>query len=102
MRRFCRLVVFGVLLVTLAVICVRPISAQAVPSSGKLEHTSPWLDQVQELAIDQIFSRPPDSSGYAVALIKYCEFILAKGYGPANPDDNISVTPEASLHLAAL
>jgi CubicO group peptidase (beta-lactamase class C family) len=102
MRRFCRLPAFGVLLVALAGICVHAISAQSVPPSGKQEHPSPWLDPVQESAVDQLFSRPSDFPGYAVALIKDGEFVFAKGYGLANLDDNIPIAPETSFHLASL
>jgi CubicO group peptidase (beta-lactamase class C family) len=102
MQIFCRLPVFGVLLVLLVGICVRPITAQTVPSSGKQEHPSSWLDEVQESTINQLFSQPPYSPGYAMALIKDGEFIFAKGYGFANLDDNISITPETSFHLASL
>jgi CubicO group peptidase (beta-lactamase class C family) len=102
MRRFCRLPACGLLLVGFASVCVSPIFAQKVPPSGKQQHTSPWLEAVQESAIDQLFSRPPDSPGYAVAFIKDGEFVFVKGYGLANLDDNIPITPETSFHLASL
>jgi CubicO group peptidase (beta-lactamase class C family) len=102
MQRFCRLPAFGVLLIALASLCVHPISAQTAPPSGKQEHPSPWLEPAQELAIDQLFSRPSNSPGYAVALIKDGEFAFAKGYGLANLDDNISITSDTSFHLASL
>jgi CubicO group peptidase (beta-lactamase class C family) len=102
MRRFCLLPAFGVLLVAFAGICVHPISGQTVPPSGKQEHPRSWLDSVQESAINRLFSPPPNSPGYAVALIKDGEFAFAKGYGLANLDDNISITPETSFHLASV
>jgi CubicO group peptidase (beta-lactamase class C family) len=102
MRRFCRLPALGVLLVALTGISVSPISAQTVPPFGKQGHPSPWLDAVQESAIDRLFSLPSGSPGYAVALIKDGEFVFAKGYGLANLDDNIPITPETSFHLASL
>ncbi|AXC10049.1 Beta-lactamase [Acidisarcina polymorpha] len=82
--------------------CVDPISAQTHPPSAKQEHPRPWLDSVQESAIDRLFSQPPNSPGYAVALMKDGEFTLAKGYGLANLDDNIPITPETSFHLASV
>jgi CubicO group peptidase (beta-lactamase class C family) len=102
MRRFGRLLAFGVLLVALTDIFVSPISAQGVPPFAKPEHPSRWLDAVQESAIDQLFSRPSGSPGYAVALIKDGEFAFCKGYGLANLDDSIPITPETSFHLASL
>jgi CubicO group peptidase (beta-lactamase class C family) len=101
MRRFSRLSAFGVLFAGFAVF-VSSISTQAVLLSGKQEHPGPWLDPVQELAIDQLFSRPPDSPGYAVGIIKGGEFVFAKGYGLANLDDDIPITRETSVHLASL
>jgi CubicO group peptidase (beta-lactamase class C family) len=61
-----------------------------------------WLDSSQELVVDQVFSRPPHSPGYAVALIKDGKFALSKGYGLANLDDGVPITPETSFHLASL
>jgi CubicO group peptidase (beta-lactamase class C family) len=101
MQRFYQLRAF-VLLVTLnGGIWGSPLSAQMV-ASGKQVHASSWLDPVQESAIDQVFSRPPDSPGYAVALIKDGEFVLSRGYGLANLDDKIPITPETSFHLASV
>ena len=79
MRRFRELPALGVLLVALAGVCAYPISAQAVPSSGKQEHTRQWLNPVQESTINQLFSPPPNSPGDAIALIKDDEFVFAKG-----------------------
>jgi CubicO group peptidase (beta-lactamase class C family) len=78
------------------------ISAQTAPPSGKREHPEPWLDPVRESAIDRLFSRPPNSRGYAVALIKDDEFVFANGYGLANLDDGIPITRMTSFHLASL
>jgi CubicO group peptidase (beta-lactamase class C family) len=93
----------GLLLASVAgSICVDPISEQAVPPPGKQEHPSVWINPIQESAIDQIFYRPSDSPGYAVALIKDGQFAFVKGYGLANLDDRIPITPETSFHLASL
>ncbi|HXM40496.1 MAG TPA: serine hydrolase domain-containing protein [Bryobacteraceae bacterium] len=102
MRRFCQLPTFGALLAALAALCVHPISAQTVPPSGKGERTKPWLDSVRESAIDRLFSPPPNSPGYAVALIKDDEFVFASGYGLANLDDGVPITRMTSFHLASL
>jgi CubicO group peptidase (beta-lactamase class C family) len=102
MRGFWRLPAFGVLPAVLAAVCVHPISAQTAPPFGKREHRGPWLDPVQESAIDRLFLPPPNSPGYAVALIKDDEFAFAKGYGLANLDDGIPITRMTSFHLASL
>jgi CubicO group peptidase (beta-lactamase class C family) len=102
MGRFCQLPAFGVLLVAGAGVRVHPISAQTVPPSRKQEHPRPRLDSVQKSAINRLFSPPPNSPGYAVALIKDDEFVFAKGYGLANLDDGIPITRMTSFHLASL
>jgi CubicO group peptidase (beta-lactamase class C family) len=89
-------------LIVLAEAWVAPISAQTAPPPGKQERPNSWLDTVQESTIDQLFSRPSGSPGYAVGIIKNGEFVFAKGYGLANLDDNISITPKTSFHLASL
>ena len=61
-----------------------------------------WLSAAQRAEIDRLFARPPKSPGYAVAMIKDGEFALRKGFGLANPDDGIPITPETSFHLASL
>lgn len=102
MQRLCRPLVFGVLLVAFAGICVHPISGQTNPPPGKPEQPGPWLDSAQESAIDQLFSRPAGSPGYAVALVKGAEFVFVKGYGLSNLDDGIPITRITSFHLASL
>jgi CubicO group peptidase (beta-lactamase class C family) len=72
------------------------VAAAASPSE------STWLDVSQQTEIDHLFGRPLKSPGYAVAVIKDGAFALAKGYGLANLDDGIPITPETSFHLASV
>ena len=66
--------------------------AQAnVTASSPSENS--WLDGSQKAEIDRLFARPPNSPGYAVAVIKDGAFALAHGYGLANLDDGIPITP---------
>ncbi len=102
MLRFCRRAASNVLIAALIGLCVRPIFAQGVVAREKEGHSEAWLDAAQESAVDQLFARPSGAPGYAVALIKNGEFVFAKGYGLANLDDNIPITPETSFHLASL
>jgi CubicO group peptidase (beta-lactamase class C family) len=102
MRRFCQAPTFGVLLVALAAAGADPISAQTVPPSGKRERPGSWLDPGRESAIDRLFSPPPNSPGYALALIKDNEFVFARGYGLANLDDGVPITRITAFHLASL
>lgn len=76
------------------------VAQEAVAVS--LQTGSSWLDGWQQAEVDRLFTRPPNSPGYAVAIIKDGEFALAKGYGLANLDDDIPITPETSFHLASI
>jgi CubicO group peptidase (beta-lactamase class C family) len=61
-----------------------------------------WLDGLQQGEIDNLFARLPNSPGYAVSIIQDGKFAFAKGYGLANLDDDIPITPETSFHLASI
>ncbi|HEX6880130.1 MAG TPA: serine hydrolase domain-containing protein [Terriglobales bacterium] len=52
--------------------------------------------------MDQLFARPSNAPGYAVAVIKDGVFVFDKGYGLANLDDDIPITPATSFHLASV
>src|ERR1700685_4194378 len=100
MRQPCRL--SAVLMLALSSVCAPLICAQTFTPVYKQERPHRWLDSIQESAINRIFTQAPNSPGYAVALIKDGELVLAKGYGLANLDDDIPITPETSFHLASL
>lgn len=80
----------------------RPDWAAQKPFPAPPRSEASWLSAVQRAEIDRLFVRPPKSPGYAVAIIKDGEFAMRKGYGFANLDDGISITPETSFHLASL
>jgi CubicO group peptidase (beta-lactamase class C family) len=91
-----RLKIFVVsLLLAVAVVCLRP-------AAGQSEKGSSWLNEAQQVEIDRLFARPAGAPGYAVAIIKDGEFALSRGYGLANLDDGIRITPETSFHLASV
>ena len=102
MRNLRGLRAFGILVSGLCGFCVQRSSAQAPILDDKNERPGRWLDPSQESAVDRLFSQLPNSPGYAVALIKDGEFVLSKGYGLANLDDAIPITPKTSFHLASL
>jgi len=77
---------------------IRVAQDLGVPSQTR----NSWLDGLQQGEIDSLFARPPNSPGYAVAIIHDGKFALAKGYGLANLDDDILITPETSFHLASV
>ena len=100
MRRFFRLLVFIALGMAFHGACITALAQTASPFAG--EHLSLWLTRAQLALIDQVFSESFGSPGYAVAIIKDGEFVLNKGYGLANLDDGIPITPGTSFHLASL
>ena len=54
--------------------------------------------------IDAIFA-PFDrdgSPGYALGVVRDGQLVFAKGYGRANLDYNLPITPQTSFHLASL
>jgi CubicO group peptidase (beta-lactamase class C family) len=61
-----------------------------------------WLNDTQQGEIGRLFARPENAPGYAVAIIRDGSFALSKGYGLANLDDSIPITPETSFHLASV
>jgi CubicO group peptidase (beta-lactamase class C family) len=80
----------------------RPDWAAQKPIPAPPRSEASWLTAAQRAEIDRLFARPPKSPGYAVAIIKDGEFAMRKGYGLANLDDGIAITPETSFHLASL
>jgi len=83
-------------------LCLRPAAAQSRAPASTEHGVSSWLNASQQAEIDGLFARPPTSPGYAVAVIKDGDFALSRGYGLANLDDGIPITPETSFHLASL
>jgi CubicO group peptidase (beta-lactamase class C family) len=65
---------------------------------------SAWLSEATKAKIDQLFASyaRPDSPGYVLGLMKNGELVFAKGYGQANLDDRIPLTPHTAFHLASL
>jgi CubicO group peptidase (beta-lactamase class C family) len=54
--------------------------------------------------IDAVFAdfNRPDTPGYAIGVVDHGELVFAKGYGQANLDDGIPITPKTVFHLASL
>src|SRR5580658_10010779 len=65
---------------------------------------SAWASAATLAKIDQLFApyARPDSPGYVVGLMRNGELVFAKGYGQANLDDGIPLTPRTAFHLASL
>ena len=97
-----KVLTFSLLLLIATGLCLRAAAAQnRAPVTA--EHGGiAWLNASQRAEIDRLFVRPPASPGYAVAVIKDGNFALSRGYGLANLDDGIPITPETSFHLASL
>jgi CubicO group peptidase (beta-lactamase class C family) len=97
-----KLLTFFLLLFVATGLCLRPAAAQNRTSASNERSGSPSLNASQRAEIDGLFVRPPASPGYAVAVIKDGNFALSWGYGLANLDDGVPITPETSFHLASL
>ena len=61
-----------------------------------------WLGPEVTASLDALFEVPQGSPGYAVAVIKGDRFVYKRGFGLANLDDNIPITPDTSFHLASV
>ncbi len=87
----------GGLLVVLAGVAAQPQEVQR-------EKSLQWVDSATSGAIDKIFApyAAEDSPGYVLGLIKNGNLVFAKGYGQANLDDGIALTPHTAFHLASL
>jgi len=63
-----------------------------------------WLNASQQTQIDTVFAAyaGKETPGYALGIIRDGEFVHARGYGQANLDDGIPITPETAFHLASV
>jgi len=78
MQKLAGVSAFGVPACVLFTLCLSPVSAQLSAQTAIQDGSRPWLVPAQETDIDRLFSRPPGSPGYAVAVIWYA----AKLAGP--------------------
>lgn len=80
-------------------LCIAAVAVQA-----QSQPQSQWLSDSQHAAIDKVFAdyTRSDTPGYALAIVHDSEFAYAKGYGMANLDDGVPITPETSFHLASV
>ena len=87
----------GSVLVLLGGVAAQPQQVQRGPNLS-------WVDAATRTAIDKIFApyATQDSPGYVLGLIKDGKLVFAKGYGQANLDDGIALTPQTAFHLASL
>ena len=65
---------------------------------------SPQLPEEQITAIDQIFAPwdKPDSPGASLAVIKDGKIVYERGYGAANLEHAIPITPDSIFHVASM
>lgn len=73
-------------------------------ATAQQNSSSVWISPATQLRIDKLFAvyARPDSPGYALGLIKNGKLVFAKGYGQANLDDGIPISPRTSFHLASV
>ncbi|GAB3347504.1 serine hydrolase domain-containing protein [Lysobacter tyrosinilyticus] len=64
----------------------------------------PRLSQDQIAKIDALFAGfdREGSPGYAIGVVKNGELVYARGYGRADLENDIPITPQTSFHLASL
>jgi CubicO group peptidase (beta-lactamase class C family) len=101
MRRFGALQLLALLPVVTGYSQKSLVAQTTVPALFKQAEASE-LEPQQRAAIDHLFVRPPGAPGYAVAVIHDGAFAFARGYGLANLDDEVPITPQTSFHLASL
>jgi len=97
-RRSASLVMVAVLLAVLP----HKSSAASQDVAVQAHASDIWPDPKTTTSLDALFTVPQGSPGYAVAVIKDGHFVYRKGFGLANLDDNIPVTPDTSFHLASV
>lgn len=86
---------------TLALLVVVPF---AEAQQSHVPTSQPWFTAQQRVELDAVFaaSAHPDTPGYAFGIVKDGELVAARGYGQANLDDGVAITPETSFHLASV
>lgn len=80
------------------------VAMQASAQGAGTLQTTATLDAGTVAKIDAMFSDVTkiDSPGYALGVIKDGHLIFAKGYGIANLEDRVPITPDTVFHLASL
>ena len=75
------------------------VAAQAIASSGK--NTGSRSEQAQ---VDKIFAKwdSTNSPGCSLAVIKEGQIIYKRGYGMADLDHDVRITPETVFHVASI
>ncbi len=89
------------LFVTLLVLGVM-LNLSAVAQEQKKESNSALVEPLK-VKVDALFARwdKPDSPGCALGVIKDGSFIYKRGYGMANLDYNIPISPDTSFYIAS-
>jgi CubicO group peptidase (beta-lactamase class C family) len=96
-RRF----VFATIIALLAIVPGQRSTGQQ-SDAASASASDMWLGPEVTASLDALFEVPQGSPGYAVAVIKGDRFVYKRGFGLANLEDNIPITPETSFHLASV
>lgn len=96
-----RLTILKRLFVTLLVLGVM-LNLSAVAQEQKIELNSALVEPLK-VKVDALFAQwdKPDSPGCALGVIKDGNFIYKRGYGMANLDYNIPISPNTSFYIAS-
>ena len=77
-------------------------SAAQQTAESHASGSASWLTRGTTASVDALFAAHEAEPGYAVAIIKDGRFVYKKGFGLANLDDEIPITPDTSFHLASV
>ncbi len=77
------------------------VAAMLLSATGAAGQT---LDGAVQAKIDAVFADRAalDGPGYAIGVVRDGHVLYAHGYGAANLDDGVAITPDTAFHLASL
>lgn len=87
--------------VTVATAFIAPAVFGQTPKSVEAK---PLIDDITAAKVDELFEKwdKPDSPGCALGIVKDGRLIYKRGYGMANLDYNISISPKSVFQIASL
>lgn len=84
-------------------LCLFVLSSVALAQPREVAEVAKVDEAISE-KVNAIFSKfdRSGSPGYAVGIVKSGKIVFARGYGRANLDHNVRITPKTAFHLAGL
>jgi CubicO group peptidase (beta-lactamase class C family) len=81
-------------------VLIFPVLTPGVPAAA--QGTAASLPPQIAAQMDAVFPDAGQIPGYAIGIMKDGHLIFAKGYGLANLEDHVPITPDTVFHLASL